>query len=432
MSESPESRRSEQKSVSRTSRTSISVKLPSASSGDGYHKSRSPDRASTCEGKLTPLTPKSHESKFSVSLEGREFVHTRPAPTPTSAQTLSPSPIRSLRHGAHNQRELIRQAAASIIERAWIAFRDRQMFCLLKHSICAAENSLSHEILRKVCPKEAVFLKDKSLQIKVRFRFGGSEFPPMIFFKIFYNTDGKGIKYISGKKMIKPASEAAEDSLRLMGNRLFYEQMLQDSIFQQQYNISDEVDVTTLKDYMQYLANVDETPAYMGGKENYWRKLTLDVLPRHTIFYDVIEYAYNNKMTPRLQEELPLLVSRPVTQEIQVEQLRSIGLMRTPLVPMPTPKSGKMSALNPHISGRRSKKAISRAVKMRMMLGLDGEGVCGERAAAHYVDCYNPDGELPTQAQEDWEHEASKLYEWTQELSFNDEAMATPRLLLTS
>ena len=26
----------------------------------------------------------------------------------------------------------------------------------------------------------------------------------------------------------------------------------------------------------QYLANVDETPAKMGGKENYWRKLTLD------------------------------------------------------------------------------------------------------------------------------------------------------------
>ena len=26
----------------------------------------------------------------------------------------------------------------------------------------------------------------------------------------------------------------------------------------------------------QYLTNIDETPAKMGGKENYWRKLTLD------------------------------------------------------------------------------------------------------------------------------------------------------------
>ena len=36
-----------------------------------------------------------------------------------------------------------------------------------------------------------------------------------------------------------------------MGNRKFYDQMLQDAMFQQQYKITDEVDVTTLKDYMQ-------------------------------------------------------------------------------------------------------------------------------------------------------------------------------------
>ena len=36
-----------------------------------------------------------------------------------------------------------------------------------------------------------------------------------------------------------------------MGNRVFYDQMLQDTIRQRQCPISDEVDVTTLKDYMQ-------------------------------------------------------------------------------------------------------------------------------------------------------------------------------------
>jgi hypothetical protein len=30
------------------------------------------------------------------------------------------------------------------------------------------------------------------------------------------------------------------------------------------------------KMYFQYLSNVDESPATQGGKENYWRKLTLD------------------------------------------------------------------------------------------------------------------------------------------------------------
>ena len=34
---------------------------------------------------------------------------------------------------------------------------------------------------------------------------------------------------------------------------------------------------------------------------------------------------------------------------------------------------------------------------------------------------------------EEWEREASKLYEWTQELSFNDELLAgTPRLPIAS
>ena len=36
-----------------------------------------------------------------------------------------------------------------------------------------------------------------------------------------------------------------------MGNRHFYDQMLQDTIRHQQAAIVDEVDVTTLKDYMQ-------------------------------------------------------------------------------------------------------------------------------------------------------------------------------------
>ena len=36
-----------------------------------------------------------------------------------------------------------------------------------------------------------------------------------------------------------------------MGNRIFYDQILQDTIRQRQCPISDEVDVTTLKDYMQ-------------------------------------------------------------------------------------------------------------------------------------------------------------------------------------
>jgi hypothetical protein len=61
-----------------------------------------------------------------------------------------------------------------------------------------------------------------------------------------------------------------------MGNRKFYDQMLVDACHHRQLGVTDEVDVTTMKEYMQYAANVDESPAYLGGKDNTWRRLNLD------------------------------------------------------------------------------------------------------------------------------------------------------------
>ena len=40
----------------------------------------------------------------------------------------------------------------------------------------------------------------------ITYRFGGGEFPPMIFFKVFLHSEGKGVKYLSGKRVIKPAT----------------------------------------------------------------------------------------------------------------------------------------------------------------------------------------------------------------------------------
>lgn len=412
-----------------TSRASISVKLPSAQSDEFKRKSASPSR--------------SIHGDFVATLEGQEFGRARPlTTTPVSSTHFEQNQRKSTSRHERPQRsekELIRQAAATIIERQWIAFRDRQMFKLLKHAVCAAENSLSNEILRKVCPKEAQLLCDKFQQVRVRFRFGGPEFPPMIFFKIYIHTEGKGLKYMSGRRTIKPASEASEDSLRNMGNRKFYDQMLQDAMFQQQYRITDEVDVTTLKDYMQYLANTDESPASMGGKENYWRKLTLDDLSRRTIFYDIVDYLYNQRMSPRLHVELPILIQKPVSQEIKVQHIRAISELRTidsvPQVPMHTPKS-KMSQSYSQPSSRRSKQARLRAMKLRKMYGLDKEGsnlkldsrepTAVSEEPDDYFDRYGITGE--DGEGDEWEKEASKLYEWTQELSFNDDLIATPRL----
>jgi hypothetical protein len=52
--------------------------------------------------------------------------------------------------------------------------------------------------------------------------------------------------------------------------------MIQDTMQHQKHRITDDIDITTLKDYMQYTSLLDETPSYMGGRDNTWRRLTLD------------------------------------------------------------------------------------------------------------------------------------------------------------
>jgi hypothetical protein len=57
-----------------------------------------------------------------------------------------------------------------IIENTWCRHRDRQMFRLLKHAVCAAEHALSDDILRRIAPREAELLRDPSMNVKVKFR----------------------------------------------------------------------------------------------------------------------------------------------------------------------------------------------------------------------------------------------------------------------
>lgn len=90
-----------------------------------------------------------------------------------------------------------------------------------------------------------------------------------------------------------------------MGNRVYFNQFLSDTYTHHQLSITDVHDIGTVKDYMkvhdiiwhhntsydiiihhntsydiilyiQYAANLDETPAVHGGKENYWRRLELE------------------------------------------------------------------------------------------------------------------------------------------------------------
>ena len=52
------------------------------------------------------------------------------------------------------------------------------------------------------------------------------------------------------------------------------------------------------------------------------------VLPRQTIFYDVVEYLYNKKLAPRLREEIPKLLLRPNNEKTKLEHIRIVSEIR--------------------------------------------------------------------------------------------------------
>ena len=98
--------------------------------------------------------------------------------------------------------------------------------------------------------------------------------------------------------------QAAEDARRLMGSRKYYDLMLTDACHHHQLKFTDEMDVTTVKEYMQvcvvyvwggggggvlyplnfslcvctlqFTSNLDEMPAHLGGRQNMWRRLDLE------------------------------------------------------------------------------------------------------------------------------------------------------------
>ena len=54
----------------------------------------------------------------------------------------------------------------------------------------------------------------------------------------------------------------------------------------------------------------------------------LPVLPRQTVFYDIVDFLYCQTMSPMLQGALPTLLSRPLTQDIQLQHMKIISQVR--------------------------------------------------------------------------------------------------------
>ncbi|PNW71779.1 hypothetical protein CHLRE_16g681301v5 [Chlamydomonas reinhardtii] len=74
--------------------------------------------------------------------------------------------------------------AARAIQTAWRAFRNRRIFNYYRDLIRFRERGDPRELLKVINPREAQ-LVDAAAGIHVRFRLGGTVFPPLVFYKIF-------------------------------------------------------------------------------------------------------------------------------------------------------------------------------------------------------------------------------------------------------
>lgn len=157
-------------------------------------------------------------------------------------------------------------AAARKIQKRFRQWQDRVLFKQLKVILRRAETTLSVEALKQLSPQEALLLSDPTSESRIRFRFGGTSFPPDILFKIF--TSRNTVRYYCGKNMIQ--GQALADAQRMMGNRKFRDQMVRDLASEH----LEDFEVATMKDYMKHLSTMDASAACVGGRGNGWRSMT--------------------------------------------------------------------------------------------------------------------------------------------------------------
>ncbi|XP_007240489.1 uncharacterized protein CXorf58 homolog isoform X2 [Astyanax mexicanus] len=275
-----------------------------------------------------------------------------------------------------------REESARRIQTCWRSHHNRKLIQYLITIIRSAEQYLTPAVLQQVSPVEAKLLRDPSVPSTVRFRFSGEQFPPVIVFKIFHT--GRTGQYLSGKKLFRSSNQATVETCRLMGNRKFMDLMVEDEVWWRGRNIADPLDITCMRDYIQYSAHLDELPAGVGGRENRWRRLDLQVLSRDQRW----------KQEPSEPAGRP---SRPA---------------RSPTAPPSTA-----------VTSRRSARAQSAAARRKHLYTLQVRGVePGEEQTGEGLGA----GECPGRSlskvldeEEAWEEEAEQLCSWTNQITLD-------------
>ena len=103
-----------------------------------------------------------------------------------------------------------------IIQRAWRRFLNRRIFRYFRDLIVYKQNCDSHELLRHINPREAQLLDLKS-GFCIRFRLGGCQFPPLIYYKVYTTQPVADIGAFAPRDYTQEKGESA--SVRARGMR---------------------------------------------------------------------------------------------------------------------------------------------------------------------------------------------------------------------
>merc|ERR1712168_297512 len=139
--------------------------------------------------------------------------------------------------------EYMEREAARRISRAWLSFRDRQIFQILKSVMNVTNQGMDGILLQRLSPNEAALFDPNSIVLKMR--LAGEQFPPKVVFKICLKNSS--ICYLNGRNELKKDIQGA---LKLMGER------------KKNKNVVDLIDVGTAEDYHRFC----NYQAAIGGK----------------------------------------------------------------------------------------------------------------------------------------------------------------------
>jgi len=100
--------------------------------------------------------------------------------------------------------------AACVIQSAWQGFRNKRIYQYYRDLVQFRERGDPKEMLRAINPREAQ-LADAASGIHVRFRLGGTMFPPLVFYKIFTHRSIADINAFGPRNYASESAPTAKD-----------------------------------------------------------------------------------------------------------------------------------------------------------------------------------------------------------------------------